>query len=109
MTLFCLFFPAFLSAFIYKKVFKNTSFTDVIIHYGVSSVLSNVIVFVSLIGISGLQYTMYLDSSPLSFVLKFLGLSCFVNVVYSVLYCCVAKRFNIELSVHTEEKNEKNS
>lgn len=103
MTLFCLLFPAFFSAYIYKKVKENATLADVFVHYGISTVVSNGIVFMALIATSGLGYTMYLDSSPLSFVLKVLGLSIFINIVFSTIYCCIAKRIEVKMSIKLEK------
>lgn len=89
MTIFCLFFPAFFAAYIYKKVNTAASSAEVIAHYGMSAVVSNAIVFMALVYISGAEYIIYLDTSPLTFILKFLALSTVVNILFSGIYCVI--------------------
>lgn len=109
MNILCLFIPSFFSVFLYKKLYETKTVIDLIISYGIFVFFSNLITFFILMVISGTQYNLYLETSPLSFIIKVLLLNLATNLCVFVLLVIIEKKIELSLAFKQEENNEKNN
>lgn len=109
MNIFCLGIPAFFAVWVYKKIMKNVTAADMIIHYGIFAVTVNVICFAICVMLSGSEYVLNFEFAPLSFILKYLFLAVFVSFLISVLYCLFSRKCELQIDiVHQKQGDKKN-
>lgn len=112
MNILCFFIPSFFSLFLYHKIYSQKETIDLVLIYGIFVFISNLISFIILILIGGSDYYLYLDGSPLSFVIKVLLLNLFSSIVVFFLFTLIEKRISLTIEVkgqgvnHNEKKKD---
>lgn len=97
----------FFAVWVYKKVMKNVTAADMIIHYGIFSVIINIVCFLICIVLSGVEYVLNFEFAPLSFIVKYLLLAVGIAIFFSVIYCLISRRFELQIEIAHQNLGDK--
>lgn len=103
-SLLCLIIPSILFATFYKILSEELTWQKFLTAFSIQSIFSNIITFLVLSYVSGKEYVMVLDASPMSTVLKVLVLSLISNLIVYIVCINVCKKFNFTLKWISSEK-----
>lgn len=104
MELLCFFFPSFISLLFVKKVLPKISAIQILIYFGLFSLVSNIICFFIITLITDPDYLLVLNASPLTFVLKYIILNAFLNIFLAMLYVKLHKSLLWKMEVEKVEE-----